>query len=77
MTYELTVNTLGSDGEIPCDASMDWTYDDCIVSKIADTLYSEFGCVVPFLPPGLNAGRDVCDFEGEGERRETLMKRFK
>ena len=77
LTYELTVNTLGQEGEIPCEAGMDWTYDDCIARRISDTLHEEFGCVVPFLPPELNEGREVCDFGEEGEKRERLINRFK
>lgn len=50
LTHELTVNTLEQDGEIPCNASMDWKYDDCVSSAIRHQLIDDYGCVVPFVP---------------------------
>ncbi len=38
LVYELTVNTLGAAGEIPCNASMDRAYDQCVLSEIGDAL---------------------------------------
>lgn len=51
LTHELTVNTLGAEGEIPCNATMDWEYDTCVTTEINRILTQEFGCIVPWLPP--------------------------
>ncbi len=78
LTYELTLDTLGSSGGIPCNTSMDSRYDDCVQDQIGAILHTEYGCVVPFLPPQQNRekSREVCNFSQE-EKREDLMKRYR
>ena len=51
LTHELTINTLEGDGEIPCNSTVDFSYDQCINEKIAEHMIQEFGCLAPFLPP--------------------------
>ncbi|TRY78400.1 hypothetical protein TCAL_10416 [Tigriopus californicus] len=61
LAHELSTNTLGQDGEMPCDASMDWDYDGCIYEKLGNELWNSFGCVLPFMPSV--SGRSICRFD--------------
>ncbi len=77
MTHELDEDTLENFGDRPCNASMNIYYDECVYSSISSTLMSEFGCVVPWLPP--NTARPVCRFDNstDGAAKKTaVMNRF-
>lgn len=74
LTHELTVNTLEEEGEIPCNSTFDWIYDDCIQQGIREKLNKEFGCVVPYLP--VSDDIRVCSFDGdtdEGKKNTDLL----
>ena len=79
LSDELTENTLEDEGEIPCNSSMNFVYDDCAYAAITDKLISEFGCVVPWLPPPPSQAK-ICKFSNassaELEYKAKVMERY-
>lgn len=80
VAHEISENTLEAEGEIPCNRTMDFSYDECGTTKIADILLNEFGCIVPWLPQRNEDGFDICrfDFNTEAGRefRSKVMNRY-
>jgi len=77
MNYELTVNTLGLKGDIPCEAAFDLAYDDCVENGIARELSREFGCVVPFLADPTNGVRVCRGMDDNDTLRRAIMSKYK
>lgn len=73
ITYEITINTLGEESEIPCSTEMDYAFDDCMSQEVVDKLVSRHGCSLPYLPSDGNS--PICD-PTNVELREAAFKDY-
>ncbi|TRY78401.1 hypothetical protein TCAL_10417 [Tigriopus californicus] len=73
ITYEITVNTLGEESEIPCATEMDYAFDNCMSQEVVGKLVTRHGCSLPYLPS--KSGSTICN-PTNIELREAAFKDY-
>lgn len=74
INYDMTENTLQSDGEMPCSYSVDRRLDDCLEMRIPAALMEAYNCTVPYLPGPEPVCRGEAEMEAAVEKYDFLSK---
>ena len=58
----MSINTWTGSKDIPCNATMNTNYDQCVYQNLRKIIFSEYNCTIPFLPD-IRSSRSDAQYE--------------